>query len=63
MLHIAKSGNRLVGDTEEQKSTQKEKDPLAFDKWMLHNGQPVHEDDRRIFVATEGYYSYYVKKH
>jgi hypothetical protein len=26
-------------------------DPLLFEIWIFHNGQPDWDDDRRIFVA------------
>jgi len=28
------------------------KDPSSFEKWIFRNGQPIRDDNSRIFVAT-----------
>jgi hypothetical protein len=33
------------------KSDKKGKDPLSFEMWIFHNGQPYRDYDRRIFAA------------
>ena len=51
MLIIVKSGKILVDDRREKKFTRKGNNPLPFENWIFRNGQPVHDDYRRIFVA------------
>jgi hypothetical protein len=36
---------------EERKNLHIVKDPLSFEIWIFHNGQPDCDDDRRSFVA------------
>ena len=39
--------------TEERKHLRKKEDPLSFEKWILHNGQPDRNDDRIISNFSE----------
>lgn len=52
MLLIIKSSNSLVSERGKRESALMRKDPLLFEKYIFGNGQPVCDDDCRIFVNT-----------
>ena len=45
------TGKSLGSNRGKKTSMQKVKDPLSFEIWIFHNGQPDCDHDRRIFVA------------
>ena len=50
--YSSKQSNKIIGRKRGKKtSTQKEKDLLSFEIWIVHNVQPDCDDDRRMFVA------------
>jgi hypothetical protein len=51
-------GQSLVGDRGMKKIDVKSKDPLSFEIWIFRNGQPDHDDNRIIFVATTSKLTY-----
>jgi hypothetical protein len=51
LIYTVKSGKSLGSDRGKKTSTQKVKDPLSFEIWILRNGQPDCDDDGIIFVA------------
>ena len=52
LINTVKSAKRLSSDGGKKTSTQKVKDPLSFEIWILRNCQPDCDHDRRILVAT-----------
>ena len=45
LIYTVKSGKNLGSDRGKKTSTQKVKDPLSFEIWILRNGQPDCDDD------------------
>ena len=49
LIYTVKSGKSLGSDRGKKTSTQKVKDPLSFEIWILRNSQPDCDDDCKSF--------------
>ena len=52
LIYTVQSSKNLGNDRRKKTYTQKVKDTLSFEIWILRNGQPNCDDDCKIFEAV-----------